>query len=823
MDTEVYVVLYSHIDVGWGYYWGPSLEYIERQNNVIAFSALNLIKNDLDFKWTIDNVYVIKRLLRDFPALRDFIISALKEGRIEVSPPAVAISPLYIDGESLIRNVLLGREFYKNLGVKKHSPVFIAFDVTCHHPQLPQILRKLGFEYYVPGRPDMKAYKLKGVPIEFIWEGLDGSRILCNRVGYGWAYVELKEPLGIKTWSEGAEEIVQHLEKKVADIYEGVESPYIIYIGRDWHEFHPAICELIRYWRSKGRKVVVATPSEYFKHLPKKKLKVVKGDLDPVSWAAIYGVGGDIVRYNIIKAVGALLNCEKTCTIASLYGRKYPYRKIKKAWYYIAISWHHDMSHGYVSQTDCEKWIKILKNIRFWALSETKRAINYIALKINTVWAKGTPLVVFNTLPWRRTDKASLKITLPENLVPRIYDYEGNSVPCQVKVLKKLGDKKLVKVEFIAEVPGLGYRVYDLRLEKGEYSEEISGEKSVENKYFKVEFSKGCISSLYDKQTGIQVLETSKYLGNDLVLQKVKFRPPDGLAIDEVLSETKSSDYIAEKEVLIKGELYTTYVSDKSFEKIKVKQKILVHNYKPVVEFFTTIEDHHYDHRIRAVFPLNFKGKVYRSIPFGVVEFEPEKEPYVGWERSNGKLPGVFWASTWADYSSENYGVTLANRARIGYQIEENVLSTVLLATRDPSVLTRFAYPHLIGTGKYTFNYILVPHTEDWKHAKPYLTVEEWLNPLIVVEATRHDGLLPPEKSIIEVSGNAVLLSALYKDLQGIVMRLYEVDGEEKEYSVKLDGKGVELLETDMLGKIISKVPRVLKPYEIKTLLIRRT
>ncbi|RLE80084.1 MAG: hypothetical protein DRJ52_07125, partial [Thermoprotei archaeon] len=336
-----------------------------------------------------------------------------------------------------------------------------------------------------------------------------------------------------------------------------------------------------------------------------------------------------------------------------------------------------------------------------------------------------------------------------------------------------------------------------------------------------VEFNGGCISSLYDKQTGTQVFETSRYLGNDIVLQKVRFRPPDGLAIDEVFSETKSNDYKAEKEALIKGELYTTYVSHKSFEGIKVEQKILLYNYKPVVEFFTTIEDHNYDHRIRAVFPLNFKGKVYRSIPFGVVEFEPEKEPYVGWERSNGKLPGVFWASTWADYSSENYGVTLANRARIGYQIEENVLSTILLATRDPSVLSRFAYPHLIGIGKYTFNYILVPHIGDWKKAKPYFTVEEWLNPLIVVEATRHDGPLSPEKSIIEVSGDAVLLSALYRDSRGIVMRLYEVDGEEKDYSVKLEGKEVELLETDMLGKIISNKLSTVKPYEIKTLLIR--
>ncbi|RLE61695.1 MAG: hypothetical protein DRN53_05225, partial [Thermoprotei archaeon] len=301
-SRKVFVIFYSHIDVGWGYYWGPTLEHIHRQNNVIVFSALNLIRNDPDFKWVLDNIYVLRRFLRDFPELHEAIKSSYREGRLGISPPVVAISPLYMDGESFIRNVLLGKEFFRKiLGREVKTDVFAAFDVTCHHPQLPQILNKLGFRYYIPGRPGEEEYKEKGIPAEFIWEGLDGSRILCNRFSYGRGYVELKEILSRSTWKVGARTAVEQVRKSIRRVYEDVEPPYLVCIGRDWHLFHPALCDLIRFWNSLGEEEVnIATLDEYFKHLPRKKLRVFRGDIDPVSWAAIYGVGGDMVRYKII-------------------------------------------------------------------------------------------------------------------------------------------------------------------------------------------------------------------------------------------------------------------------------------------------------------------------------------------------------------------------------------------------------------------------------------------------------------------------------------------------------------------------------------------
>ncbi|RLE86564.1 MAG: hypothetical protein DRJ49_07675, partial [Thermoprotei archaeon] len=411
---------------------------------------------------------------------------------------------------------------------------------------------------------------------------------------------------------------------------------------------------------------------------------------------------------------------------------------------------------------------------------------------------------------------------IPDRCTVGVYDSAGKRVPSQVEVLKKLGRRKrLVKVHFLAEVPSLGYSTYDLRIEKEYREHSTMSNKVLENDYFRLEFERGCISGIYDKQAKRNILNTSEYLGNDIIVQNVKFRPPDGLAIDEVISEFKSSDYGVDGESIMGGELMSMYKSHTIFEGIDLSREVVLHNYKPMIEFRTVIRDEAYDHRIRAIFPLSFKGRVFRSIPFGVVEFKAEEEPYLGWERSYGNLPGVFWASNWVDYSSNSYGVMLANRGRIGYQVEENKLSVILLATRNPAVLSRFAYPHLIGTGKFSFNYVLIPHMESWKDSKSYMLMEEWLNPLMAIIVDKHEGVMPSEKSFMSISSEGgVLLSSIYRLNSRIYIRIYEIEGRESNIELVVDKPPRRVLETNMLGEVLgeSSIRITLKPYEIKTL-----
>ncbi len=827
-EGKYYVVFYTHCDEGWGYYWGPSLKHIRMANSLVVFSALNLMRNCKEFKWVLDNFNTLMKFWSDFPELREALRKATLEGRLEITGGLLIVPAFNIEGESLIRNFMLGRKFFEKMGLKVNKEVLLAADVTCHHAQLPQIFSKVGIKYYKLCRP-VGDYVLskKEIPIDFIWEGLDGSRIVCNRVFYGEMWIDLKNFLSKKPYEEGFEEALKLLEKRIREFYSGeIRDKYLVFIGADWQIFHPALCDFIEYWRSKGYDVRIVTLSEYFKEIDTSKLKIIKGSIDPVGWAAVYGVAGDLSRYRVLKTVNRVLNSEKASSLAFILGKNYPERFYEKAWFYIILNWHHDAAYAYLSDVDFKDQEHILRSIYLSATKLMHNALHYIASKIDTHNIRGQAIVVFNTLPWERIDYVTIKVKVSKDELKKlkILDSEGNEVIFQVLRRKRLdGSLYEVLLKFLAKVPPLGYSVYQLVFEKSEIKRKYHYlENVVENEYVKIRVKGGCIESLYYKPSRTELLSTKMYLGNDIVMEKVDFGP-DGLTIENKYGEYKSSDFEFKGGLIQDGNLFTILKYNGSIFSARIGRMILVHHLKPIIEFITTIEDSEEGHRFRAVFPFNFNGKLIRSIPFGIEEFNPNLEIYLGGERSYGLLPGVFWASEWIDYSCENYGVTLSNRWRIGYQIVRNEISLPLVSTVQKSVLGRFAYPHLLGLGKFTFRYIIVPHVGTLSESKSYRVVMEWLNPLIGIFTSRHFGKLPLRGSLIslESKSGTTLLSSLFVHKKSLYMRLYEYEGKEDTARIKFMGDYIKISESDLLCKkvIKSEIEELrFKPFEIKTI-----
>ena len=82
------------------------------------------------------------------------------------------------DGESLVRQILLGKEYFKDkFNVEPETA--INFDPFGHTRGLVQILRKAGYSSYLFCRPDKQFLELPDD--DFIWIGYDGSEILAHR------------------------------------------------------------------------------------------------------------------------------------------------------------------------------------------------------------------------------------------------------------------------------------------------------------------------------------------------------------------------------------------------------------------------------------------------------------------------------------------------------------------------------------------------------------------------------------------------------------------------------------------------------------------
>ncbi len=111
------------------------------------------------------------------PAQRPRLTRRLQEGRIFIGPWFTMPDEFIVSGESLVRNLLLGRRICAEFGVAP-TPIGYVTDSFGHCSQLPQILRGFGLQaailhYGTSGDSERS---------EMVWEGADGSEVLLIKV-----------------------------------------------------------------------------------------------------------------------------------------------------------------------------------------------------------------------------------------------------------------------------------------------------------------------------------------------------------------------------------------------------------------------------------------------------------------------------------------------------------------------------------------------------------------------------------------------------------------------------------------------------------------
>jgi len=84
-----------------------------------------------------------------------------------------------------------------------------------------------------------------------------------------------------------------------------------------------------------------------------------------------------------------------------------------------------------------------------------------------------------------------------------------------------------------------------------------------------------------------------------------------------------------------------------------------------------------------------------------------------------------------------------------------------------------------IDQGEQEFTYILLPHRGSWKDAETVSLAEGLNNPPIAFIEYNHKGILPQEKSFIEVDKENIIVSVIKKaeDSEDIIVRAYETRG----------------------------------------------
>lgn len=173
--TQVHYVLSSH----WDREWYQTFQHYRRR----LVRLLDRVLDDLDGgtlrgPFTTDGqAIVLEDYLEIRPERRAQLERFTRTGRLSVGPWYVLPDEWLVSGESIIRNLRLGREIAREFGGEPSSVCFVC-DLFGHIGQMPQIARNFGIKVGLVWRgvePRKTAH--------FRWRGVDGTEMLCYRFG----------------------------------------------------------------------------------------------------------------------------------------------------------------------------------------------------------------------------------------------------------------------------------------------------------------------------------------------------------------------------------------------------------------------------------------------------------------------------------------------------------------------------------------------------------------------------------------------------------------------------------------------------------------
>jgi alpha-mannosidase len=326
---DIYVVPHTHWDREW---YLPFAVYRRRLVALID-SLLVALDKEPDLRFHLDGQMA---LVDDYLELRPDRIKAIRQGaadqRVSLGPWYTLPDEHLVSGESLIRNLELGRKRAAELGV----PMKIGYlpDQFGHTAQMPQILRQAGIDAAVLWR---------GVPGEvtstvFGWEALDGSTVEAVQLarGYGHAKDLVTIPAGLGTRLE---------DEVTADAGANPEGPWLVMLGDDHTPVPVGLPDALA--AANGRRQAAVTSLEDFVAARPKAGSTWRGELHSAHHSFVLK-GTLSARFPLkLRHAAVERRLERYIEPAwTLSGRPWPDKELAYAWRQLILNSAHDSICG---------------------------------------------------------------------------------------------------------------------------------------------------------------------------------------------------------------------------------------------------------------------------------------------------------------------------------------------------------------------------------------------------------------------------------------------------------------------------------------------
>jgi len=761
-DYTIHLIGHGHIDPTWRWRWTEGYEEVR----ATFMSALQRMNETPAFKFTTSSACFFAWIKASDPDLFEEIRERVREGRWEL------VGGMWIEpdcnlpsGESFVRQGLYGQRYFKKefgAGVK----VGFNPDSFGHAGTLPQILKKLGIEYYAYMRPMPLIEMNYPEGNTFWWLANDGSRILASNIP--------------ESYNGEREEVLDRIQRLPTWPFLMRNQRHLLcFYGVGNHGGGPTIRTIEGLQQAQQdkdlAKLEFSTLEQFFKGIEASHedsaIPTIDTDLQHHA-RGCYSVHSEIKRLNR-RAEQELMAAERFATLESLvHARPYPKGRLEKAWKDLLYNQFHDILAGSSIEESYEDAREQLGRARFTAREIVNGAVQSLSGDIDTS-AEGNTIIVFNPLPWPvkqsvvAAPHAAHGLDKPAHLV----DEAGKPVASQGVLGPDVGSRAHT---FVAEVPALGYRSYHMR----------SGEKRVrlrqslkaeplalENDWWRIEFDPygGHISRLFDKRLKFDVLGEGNVLAA-MVDQSDTWSH----GIDDWRVEAGRFGNAA-LHILEDGDVRATMRITSRYGRSTAEQFVTLHREHETIDCRFRIN---WQERY-TMLKLGFETAIEKGIATYDTAYGYQVRNTAGFEE-----PGQMWFDLSGRAGGKPYGLAILNDCTYGYDVRNNVMRVTLLrsplyAHHDPNPVNASEPYSVMDQGWHTARFQLVPHAGTWEDAPVVRRAWELNAPAFVHLESSHSGSLAPALSFLECTADEVAITVLKHSEDGddLIVRGYETTG----------------------------------------------
>ena len=335
--------------------------------------------------------------------------------------------------------------------------------------------------------------------------------------------------------------------------------------------------------------------------------------------------------------------------------------------------------------------------------------------------------------------------------------------------------------------------------------------------YYELQWNEqGQLIQITDLENLRQVL-APEARGNVLQLFEDKPMNFDSWDIDIFYQEKMEEiNHLISVRLLETGMLQTIVEFVWQYDETVITQQLIVYAHSRRIDFKTHVDWKERQKLLKVAFPVQIRStEAIYDIQFGNVKRPTHWNTSWDWARFESV------GHQWADLSERNYGVSLLNDCKYGYDIKDNVMRLSLLKSAiypDPQA----------DYGQHEFTYSLYPHAGDWLDG--HTVQEAWLlnQPFQIASGTaRVLSTQPSSFSMFTLSASHVMIDAVKKaeDHDLIVLRVHEYGGIRSALQITSDLKITSWQECNLMEQPIgeqhhSPLSIDIAPYEIRTFLI---